>query len=174
MILPDENDKIPVGISSCLLGEEVRYDGGHKHNSTISNILGQHFRFIPFCPEVDIGLGVPREPIQLVVVDDQIRCRDVKTDRLDVTDRLINCADQQRDWMLEISGYILKRGSPSCGIRDVKLWREGSVEPVGIGIYADRITHNFPSLPVEDEERLEDETIKEDFIRRVRIYHRSR
>lgn len=171
---PNDERLIPVGISSCLLGEEVRYDGGHKYNPTIVTALNKHFRFIPFCPEVDIGLGVPRDPIHLVVVGDQTRCVDAETSTQDVTDRLINSADRQRDWQDEIYGYILKRGSPSCGMQGVKLWSNGSYERSGVGIYANRVMQNFPALPVEEEGSLDDEVLREEFIQKVLSYHRSR
>lgn len=166
-------EKIYVGISSCLLGDEVRYDGGHKYTAYIAEDLGEYFNFIPFCPEVDIGLGVPREPIHLVATVDGIRCIGVKTTGLDATGRLSRCADSQKHWQGSISGYILKKGSPSCGMERVKLLRNGCDELTGVGIFASRMMHNFPLLPIEDEIRLGDSTIREDFIRRVLVYHRS-
>lgn len=169
-----DKNLIPVGISSCLLGEEVRYDGGHKYNSTIISALEKHFRFIPFCPEVDIGLGVPRAPIHLVVVGDKTRCVDAETGTQDVTDRLINSADKQRDWQGEVYGYILKKGSPSCGMQGVKLWSNGNYKRSGVGIYASRMMQNLPALPVEEEGSLEDEMLREEFIQQVLSYHRSR
>ncbi len=174
MIPYNDNDKISIGVSSCLLGEEVRYDGGHKYNSTIVLGLGEQFEFLSFCPEVEIGLGIPREPIHLVVIGDQTRCLDVITNTIDVTDRLIGCADEQRDWQREISGYILKKRSPSCGIREVKLWRDGKDEATGVGIYAGRVMQNFPELPVVDEESLEDHMMRDEFVRKVCAYSRWR
>jgi uncharacterized protein YbgA (DUF1722 family)/uncharacterized protein YbbK (DUF523 family) len=169
---PKDVDLIPVGISSCLLGEEVRFDGGHKNSPYINQTLGLYFRFTPFCPEVDIGLGIPREPIRLVVAEDQTRCVGTKTSELDVTDRLIKSADSQQDWQRKIFGYILKKDSPSCGMERVKQYRNGSVERTGIGIYANKMMQNFPNLPVEEEGRLGDPVLRENFIQRVFIYHR--
>ncbi len=169
---PKNGDLIPVGISSCLLGEEVRFDGGHKNSPYINQTLGLYFRFKPFCPEVDIGLGIPREPIRLVVAEDQTRCVGTKSSELDVTDKLIASADSQQDWQGKIFGYILKKDSPSCGMERVKQYRNGSVERTGIGIYANRIMQNFPNLPVEEEGRLGDPILRENFIQRVFIYHR--
>jgi len=167
-----EIPKIPVGISSCLLGEEVRYDGGHKNNPYIIGTLGRYFDFIPFCPEVDIGLGIPREPIRLVVETDGTRCVGTKTNNLDVTERLTKSADNQRQWLQDIFGYILKKDSPSCGMERVKLLHNGRVERTGVGIYADRMMQNCPLLPVEEEGRLGDPVLRENFIQRVFVYQR--
>lgn len=166
------SDKIPVGISSCLLGEQVRFDGGHKNNPYINQTLGLYFNFKPFCPEVDIGLGTPREPIRLVVEEDSVRCIGTKTKSLDVTEQLIDSANKQQQWQQEIFGYILKKDSPSCGMERVKQYRNGSVERTGIGIYANQMMRNFPNLPVEEEGRLGDPVIRENFIQRVFIYYR--
>ncbi|MEJ2528557.1 MAG: DUF523 and DUF1722 domain-containing protein [Gammaproteobacteria bacterium] len=163
---------IPVGISSCLLGEEVRFDGGHKNNPYIVHTLGEYFRFVPFCPEVDVGLGIPREPIRLVAVGDTTRCVGTKTKGLDVTEQLIVSAEQQKGWQGEIFGYILKKGSPSCGMERVKLYRGDQVERSGVGIYAQQLMQNFPNLPVEEEGRLGDSVLRENFIQRVFIYRR--
>lgn len=166
------NSKIPVGISSCLLGEKVRFDGGHKNNAYITQTLGIYFSFTPFCPEVDIGLGTPREPIRLVVEAEGVRCIGTKTSSLDVTEKLTKSADKQKDWQQGIYGYILKKDSPSCGMERVKQYRNGSVERTGVGIYANQMMRNFPNLPVEEEGRLGDPVIRENFIQRVFIYHR--
>ncbi len=164
--------KIRVGISSCLLGEEVRFDGGHKNNPYIVGTLGQYFEFIPFCPEVDIELGIPREPIHLVAESNGTRCVGTKSKDLDVTDRLIESTDNQRQWQQDIFGYILKKDSPSCGMERVKLYRNGGVERTGVGIFAERMMHNFPLLPVEEEGRLGDAVLRENFIQRVFVYQR--
>lgn len=170
---PDDKDgRIPIGISSCLLGEEVRYDGGHKHNPYITETLGEYFGFIPFCPEVDIGLGVPREPIHLIKVDGETRCVGTRSEGLDVTERLIRSADEQQAWQQGICGYILKNSSPSCGMERVRQYCNGSVERTGVGVYAHRMMRNFPNLPVEEEGRLGDPVLRENFIQRVFIYHR--
>jgi len=164
--------KIPVGISSCLLGEEVRYDGGHKYNPYIVETMGQQFDFVPFCPEVDIELGVPREPIQLVADNGITRCVGTNTSSLDVTKRLSDCADNQRYWQERIYGYILKERSPSCGMEGVRLWRNAKSEPSGVGIYANRMMQNFPLLPVEEEGRLVNSRLHESFMRQVFTYYR--
>lgn len=164
--------KIPVGISSCLLGEQVRFDGGHKNNSYIVQTLGQYFDFRPFCPEVSIGLGIPREPIRLVEQSGEIRCIGTKDTTLDVTAKLTECADEQRSWQHSLCGYILKKDSPSCGMERVKVYRNDQPQKSGVGLYAQQMMRNFPHLPVEEEGRLGDPVLRENFIQRVFIFQR--
>ncbi len=163
---------IPVGISSCLLGNKVRFDSGHKKNSYITSVLADFFDFTSFCPEVSIGLGTPREPIRLIGIDDQIRCVGTKTENLDVTDRLSQQADNDKDQHAELCGYILKKDSPSCGMERVKVYIKGHPRKNGVGMYAQGLLSNFPHLPVEEEGRLEDSRLRENFIQRVYIYSR--
>jgi len=165
-------NKIKVGISSCLLGEQVRYDGGHRKNSYITDVLADYFEFLPFCPEVSIGLGVPRETIRLELINDEVRCLGSETANLDVTEQLYSAADNEKNWHQELCGYIFKRGSPSCGIEHVKLLTNDTETRDGIGLYAQRLMQNFPYLPVEDEGRLEDPLLRENFIQRVYILSR--
>lgn len=168
--------KIKIGISSCLMGENVRFDSGHKKNAYITGILSDYFEFTPFCPEVSIGLGIPRETIRLVNVDDEVRCVGTKSADLDVTEKLYQSADEQKGWHADLSGYILKKDSPSCGMERVKLYKgieKGQMaEKAGIGLYAKRLMENFPHLPVEEEGRLGDAALRENFIQRVYIYAR--
>lgn len=167
-----DRSKIKIGISSCLLGEEVRFDGGHKKNSYITGVLTQHFSFVPFCPEVEAGLGTPREPIRLVREEDDIRCVGVKTPEWDVTEKLVSVAKPKRDWQHTLCGYILKKDSPSCGMERVKVYRKGAPNRSGVGLYAQELMKNFPCLPVEEEGRLEDPHLRENFIQRVYVYRR--
>jgi len=164
--------KIPIGISSCLLGEQVRYDGGHKSNSYIVQTLGQYFEFHPFCPEVSIGLGVPRETIRLVEQQERILCVGTKTPELDVTEKLIQCANDQQSWQQSLCGYILKKDSPSCGMERVKVYRNEQPQKTGVGLYAKQMMSNFPALPIEEEGRLGDPVLRENFIHRVFIFQR--
>lgn len=164
--------KIKIGVSSCLLGENVRFDGGHKKNQYLLNTLKNYFEFHPFCPEVAIGLGIPREPIRLVEHDDQIKCVGTRNEALDVTDKLKSVANEQKDWQSKISGYILKKDSPSCGMERVKVYSGSMPERKGKGIYAQKLMENFPDLPVEEEGRLNDLILRENFIQRVFIYAR--
>ncbi|MEW6983902.1 YbgA family protein [Colwelliaceae bacterium 6471] len=164
--------KIKIGISSCLLGEKVRFDGGHKKNSYINNVLAQYFDFTPFCPEMSIGLGVPRQTIRLVIRNDELRCIGNKDEDLDVTEKLYQSAEDQRHWHTDLSGYILKKDSPSCGMERVRVYKKDMPERNGSGLYAKRLMENFPHLPVEEEGRLGDAILRENFIQRVFIYYR--
>ena len=166
------DEPIKIGISSCLLGEKVRYDTGHKKNQYIVNVLAQYFQFISFCPEMDIGLGTPRETIRLVDVDNVIKCVGTKTIDLDVTEKLTESAQQQKSWHAQLSGYILKKDSPSCGMERVRVYKGNMPERNGTGVYAKQLIKNFPYLPIEEEGRLGDPIIRENFIQRVFIFHR--
>ncbi|MDG1751284.1 MAG: DUF523 and DUF1722 domain-containing protein [Thalassotalea sp.] len=168
----DNSTRITIGVSSCLLGENVRFDGGHKKNQYLLNTLTEYFHFHAFCPEVSIGLGIPREPIRLVEQNDEIKCVGTKDETLDVTHRLEQVADEQVSWQESISGYILKKDSPSCGMERVKVYKGVMPERNGIGIYARKLMENFPNLPVEEEGRLNDLILRENFIQRVFVYAR--
>ena len=163
--------KIPVGISSCLLGHNVRYDGGHKRNTYIIDTLGRYFDFQPFCPEVEIGLGIPRTPIYLVKKNNEVRCVDTKNPKKDLTDSLRGYARQQENTFQNLCGYILKKGSPSCGMEKVKVHENNTYRREGIGIYAKEMMRINPLLPVEEEGRLGDSQLLENFIQRVYVLY---
>ena len=165
-------EKIKIGISSCLMGEKVRFDSGHKRNAYINGILANFFEFTTFCPEVEIGLSIPREPIRLVTLNDKVHCVGTRNPELDVTEDLYKSADEQQAWHRQLCGYILKKGSPSCGMERVRLYKGDIPERIGVGLYAERLMRNFPNLPVEEEGRLEDPVLRENFIQRVYIYSR--
>ena len=167
------HDRIRVGISSCLLGESVRFDGGHKHDACVNETLSKIFEFVPVCPEVAIGLGVSREPIHLMRVGDEVRVRGVHTPDLDVTQRLRDYGSEMADRLTDISGYIFKSGSPSCGLRGVHVASEpGRSDSHGRGAYAAALTEGRPLLPSEEEGRLRDATHRDNFIASVLAYHR--
>ncbi|MEH6542490.1 MAG: DUF523 and DUF1722 domain-containing protein [Porticoccaceae bacterium] len=163
---------IKIGISSCLLGENVRFDSGHKKNAYVTGVLKDYFEFLPFCPEVEIGLGIPREAVRLVSVNGEIRCKGSKNDDLDVTEKLRDIAEKQRQWHETLCGYILKKDSPSCGMERVKIYSGDMPNRKGTGLYAQKVMENFPCLPVEEEGRLEDAHLRENFIQRVYVYSR--
>lgn len=170
-----DKERITIGISSCLLGEKVRYDTGHKHHSYITNTLGNYFSFRPFCPEMAIGLGTPRETIRLVQFDDGIHAIGTKTEGHDVSDALRTNAENQAHWHKDLCGYILKKDSPSCGMERVKVYKGKNPnnlvpEKIGRGLYAEVLQKNFPNLPVEEEGRLGDAVLRENFIKRVFAY----
>lgn len=166
-------DRIRIGISSCLLGAEVRFDGGHKWDPYINETLARYFELVPVCPEVGIGLGTPREPIRLVRLGGGIRARGVEDASLDVTDRLVEFAHAMSDTLGGISGYLFKRGSPSCGMGRAKIHApDGMPVGHGAGVYARVIMERCPLLPCADEGRLADPGPRENFIERVFVYRR--
>jgi uncharacterized protein YbgA (DUF1722 family)/uncharacterized protein YbbK (DUF523 family) len=166
-------EPIRVGISSCLLGHEVRYDRGHKHNAYITQTLGRFFEFMPFCPEVAIGLGIPRPPIKLVQMADGVHVRGVRNPDQDVTRALVAYGEQVSARLQGVSGYLFKKGSPSCGMERVKVYKpSGEPAGVGAGMFADTIMREHPELPVEEEGRLMDPVLRENFVERVFVYHR--
>ena len=176
-------EEIPVGVSSCLLGENVRYDGGHKRNDYVVQTLGRIFDLQPFCPEMAVGMGVPRPKIHLLATDSGMRAVGIRDSSLDVTDALHTCTENTKIWHSTLCGYILKRGSPSCGMEGVKMYRseggkteyivrEGNAERNSAGLYAARLMKSFPAMPVEEEGRLDNVNLRENFIRRVYLMHR--
>lgn len=168
----DRLSPVTIGISSCLLGEQVRYDGGHKRDRFITGQLALHVRFVPICPEVGSGMSTPRPPIRLVGDPDNPRVVGVDDPEMDVTAQLLNYSIQALDSLDGISGYILKKDSPSCGLKRVKLYPErgGSARRLGSGIFARALTNHLPHLPVEEEGRLNDPVLRENFINRVFVY----
>ena len=172
-IVDEGHCKIPVGVSSCLLGEKVRYDGGHKNNSYIGRTLSHYFDLQPFCPELAIGLGIPRKPIRLSRKgSDVIRCIPVDNPEPDFTESLAESADKKKQWHSELCGYILKKDSPSCGMERVKIWDDVMPIREGVGVYAGQMMKNFPYLPVEEEGRLGDAVLRENFVQRVFVMYR--
>lgn len=166
-----EITKIQVGISACLLGEEVRYNGGHKRSKFCVDHLSRIFEFHPFCPEVAIGLGVPREPIR--IVDDGGKHRVVGTvdPRLDVTDKLESYGKSVAERISHLSGYILMSKSPSCGLYSAKVYRD--CHPLSgkhSGVFTRSLQELLPLLPMEEEGRLNDPRLRENFIARVFAY----
>jgi uncharacterized protein YbgA (DUF1722 family)/uncharacterized protein YbbK (DUF523 family) len=170
----DENEKIPVGISSCLIGNPVRYNGGHKHDRRITETLGQFFDFSPVCPEVSAGLGVPRPTIRLVENHKGIAIRGAKKPELDVTRELVDASARIVSRLPELAGFILKKDSPSCGVFRVKIYREdGHLSRAETrGEFTHQLLAARPWLPVEEEGRLNDPVLRENFINRVIVYRR--
>lgn len=167
---------IRVGISSCLMGEKVRYDGSHKHDHFLTDTLGPYFEYVPVCPEVEAGFGVPRETVRLV--------GDVEHPRMVTSNTGRDMTDQMMDWVgprvealaaENLSAYIFKSKSPSSGMERIKVYPEsGEGMPVkkGVGLFARAFMDRFPLLPVEDEGRLHDANLRENFIERVFVMKR--
>ncbi len=166
-------NKITLGISSCLLGNHVRHDGSHKKNQYVMESLSSWFEFRAVCPEAAIGLGVPRPAMRLVKTAQGIRMLVSKSPENDLTDRLIAWSENAVDNMHDLSGYILKSQSPSCGMERVRIFDHNGVpKKEAAGLFAATLMQAMPWLPVEEEGRLNDPTLRENFIQRVYIYHR--
>ncbi|WP_115718718.1 YbgA family protein [Gallaecimonas mangrovi] len=164
---------IPVGVSSCVLGEKVRFDGGHKLSRFIADELGRHFRFVAICPEMAIGMGTPRPTIRLVGHPDRPRVQGTKDLALDVTDQLNAFTQQTLPKLANLCGYILCAKSPTCGMERVRVYRENGdgLGKVGVGVYAKALMAFYPNLPVEEDGRLHDPLLRENFVMRVMAYH---
>lgn len=162
-------DVIRIGISSCLLGNRVRYDGGHKLDRYIRDTLGQYFQFIPVCPELECGLPVPRESMRLVGNPAAPRLMTTRTG-IDLTDRMLAWAPKRLQALEreELCGFIFKKDSPSSGMQRVKTYNSSGVaQRKGSGLFAKAFMDHFPLLPVEDEGRLNDPKLRENFIERI-------
>lgn len=174
MSVASDADRIRVGISSCLMGEAVRFDGGHKRDAFINGVLSRYFEFVPFCPEVAIGLGVPRDPIRLERRGGEVRVVGVRQKDLDVTGPLREYGEKVAGDNPDLSGYILKSKSPSCGMERVKVYDAASGIPSadGVGEFVRALLARWPELPAEEEGRLNDPVLRENFIERVFTYKR--
>jgi uncharacterized protein YbgA (DUF1722 family)/uncharacterized protein YbbK (DUF523 family) len=167
-------DEIRIGVSACLLGQEVRYDGGHKRDAYVADTLARCFRFVPVCPELDIGLGVPRDTLRLVRDGKEVRIL-APASGIDHTTRMRDYARRRVRQLEELglSGYILKKSSPSCGMTRVRTYTAGGVPaPSDRGVFADALMASMPLLPVEEDGRLNDPRLRENFIVRVFAFHR--
>ncbi len=163
-----------LGISRCLLGEKVRFDGGHKRDNFLTEVLGCYVEWIPVCPEVEAGLGTPREAMRLVGNPQYPRLVTIKSGT-DHTGALETMARNRIEGLknLHLSGYVFKKGSPSCGIKRVRIYNEHRMSSRnGVGLFARAFIEQFPLIPVEEEGRLCDPTLRENFIERVFCYRR--
>lgn len=166
--------KIKLGISTCLLGEPVRYDGGHKLDRYLTEVLGQFVEYVPVCPEVECGLPVPREPMHLEGSPESPRLVTTRT-RGDLTEKMVAWAKRKTEELESenLCGFIFKSNSPSSGMERVRIHDEkGAAKKRGTGIFAGIFMSHFPLVPVEDEGRLHDPAIRENFIERLFAYSR--
>lgn len=166
-------EKIKVGISSCLLGQQVRYNGGHKQSDLCTGELSRYFDYVPSCPELGAGLGVPRPAIRLIGDPQSPRAVRVDDVTFDVTDALHAYADQRIPELDGLCGYIFIKNSPSCGLFRVKVYQENGYphQDGGRGLFAAALTRAMPLLPVEEDGRLQDPVLRENFITRVFAWH---
>ena len=161
---------IKIGVSSCLLGKEVRYNGGHSHDRYITGTLGKYFSFVDVCPEVEAGFGIPRETLRLVGDPESPRLLTSRSSK-DCTDTMLNWARKRVKELADenLCGFIFKSKSPSSGMERVKVYTEkgfpGSNR--GVGLFARTFMAKFPLIPVEEEGRLHDEVLRENFIERI-------
>jgi uncharacterized protein YbgA (DUF1722 family)/uncharacterized protein YbbK (DUF523 family) len=181
-----DEDRPRIGISSCLLGQPVRYDAGHKRDPFLVETFGQHVEWVPVCPEVEAGFGTPRETMRLMLTERQQRPRGERFDPsklalvlnkqgTDVTGTLVAYARKKVEKLADegLSGYVLKKDSPSCGMERVKVYTpDGACERGGRGLFAEALIARLPNLPVEEEGRLGDPRLRENFIERVFAYRR--
>jgi uncharacterized protein YbgA (DUF1722 family)/uncharacterized protein YbbK (DUF523 family) len=168
--------KLRVGVSACLLGQEVRYNGGHKRDAFLTDTFGRYVEWVAVCPEVEVGMGTPRPPIRLERRGEEIRLVMPSTGE-DYTDAMRVWADRRVAALagMDLDGYVLKKDSPSCGMERVKVYPgEGAPSKDGRGLFAEALIARLPDLPVEEEGRLNDPLLRENFIARVFVHHRWR
>ena len=169
-------EKIRIGISSCLLGNEVRFDGGYKHDQYITGTLGNFFDFVPVCPEVECGMTIPREALRLTGDPEAPRLVTSKS-RVDYTERMTAWARKRVEELEseKLCGFIFKSKSPTSGMERVKVYDNKNVpRSIGMGLFARTFIGRFPLLPVEEEGRLHDLALRENFIESVFVYKRWR
>ena len=165
---------IRLGISKCLLGENVRYDGGHKRDPFLTDTLGQYVEWVPVCPEVETGMSIPRESLRLVGDPKAPRLVTIKSGQ-DYTERMQTWARERLEQLAEVKlhGFVFKKDSPSSGLYRVKVYTEkGMPSKIGTGIFPREVKKRFPLLPLEEEGRLHDMRLRESFIDRVFAYYR--
>jgi uncharacterized protein YbgA (DUF1722 family)/uncharacterized protein YbbK (DUF523 family) len=175
-------DRPRIGVSRCLLGDEVRYDGGHKRDPFLVSTFGAYVDWVPVCPEVEVGMGTPREAIHLAASENggagstaAIRLLGVKSGK-DWTERMAAfSASRVRDLAsANLAGYVLKKDSPSCGLERVRVHTARRVTRDGRGLFAEALVGAFPNLPIEEDGRLNDPALRENFVERVFAYQRVR
>jgi len=173
--MKDEEHPIRIGVSSCLLGAKVRFDGGHKKDDFLVNTFGEWVQWVPVCPEVDVGMGTPRESVRLVRESGEVRMVAPKSGK-DWSEAMQAYSAQRVEKLAaaELSGYVLKKDSPSCGMERVKVYGDGMPSKSGRGVFAEALLARFPTLPVEDEGRLCDPRLRDNFVERAFAYHRLR
>ena len=174
MAIRNPKSRIKVGVSSCLLGENVRWDGDHKRDETVKNLLGKIFEWVPTCPEVEIGMGIPRETVQLTGSSKSPRLVGTES-ATDWTQRMNRYANKRSRELakMDVCGYIFKSRSPSCGIARIKVTgNNGKATSRRHGLFSESFMQQCTLVPVEDEDRLHDARIRENFITRVFAYRR--
>ncbi len=156
--------KIRIGISSCLLGNNVRYDGGNKREDRLIELLGSLVEWVPLCPEAESGLPVPRAAMQLVLEQGGLRLKTITTG-IDQTERLVRWTEEKLATMArgKLAGFVFKARSPSCALRDAVILCPGGEVRQGAGVFASAFRARFPDIPIRDEESLRDSTAIQEF-----------
>lgn len=167
-------ERIRLGISACLLGERVRFDGGHKRDPFLTDMLGRFVDWVPVCPELECGLGTPREALRLTRHENTVQLMTTKSGR-DCTETMTAYSRERLEQLAreDLSGFVLKKDSPSCGLHRVKVYGPAGVPTrSGRGLFAEALAARFPWMPVEEEGRLCDAVIREHFVERIFEYRR--
>ena len=180
--MPHVEGRPRVGISRCLLGDEVRYDGGHKRDTILIATLGHLVEWVAVCPEVEAGMGTPREPIQLVADAGGVRAGAARVRLLGVESRndwtetmtTFSAARVRTLVDQDLDGYVLKADSPSCGLESVRVHRHDGVDASGRGLFAEALTTAFPDLPIAEERSLSAPAFRDTFLTAVLEHHRRR
>jgi uncharacterized protein YbgA (DUF1722 family)/uncharacterized protein YbbK (DUF523 family) len=171
-----ELPSIQVGLSACLAGQEVRYNGGHKQSSLCLNTLTPHFNFITFCPEVAAGFDTPRPTMRLIGNPESPTLTFTKDESVDLSTQLINGFKNKISQCADLDGYILMKNSPSCGVKRVKVYQPNGHphQTPGMGLFARALKDAYPNMPIEEEGRLHDDGLYDNFVARVYAYHHFR
>ncbi len=165
--------KVKIGVSACVIGEKVRFDSGHKLNRFVANEIKDYFDYVPVCPEVGIGLSVPRPTIRLMSDQERILLVETKDQSIDYTDKMIDFSNSKVDQLMseDLCGYVVCAKSPTCGMERVKVYKKGHADTNGVGLYTKTLMEKMPWLPVEEDGRLQDPILKENFITRTFCLH---
>ena len=174
-IAPADTRPIRIGVSSCIIGEEVRWNGGHARQRYLTDVLAQFVEYVLVCPEVEVGMGVPRPTVRLVREGETVRMIDPKNE-VDWTSAMNRLSRARASELADanLCGFVLKKDSPTCGLERVKVFHEGEQgsSKDGQGLFATALVHRMPFLPMEEEGRLNDPGLRENFIERVFAYRR--
>ncbi|MCV2885351.1 DUF523 and DUF1722 domain-containing protein [Aestuariibacter sp. AA17] len=167
---------IHVGVSACVVGDKVRFDGGHKKSGYVSNYLGETFHLVPVCPEVGMGMPVPRPAIRIIEDEGQEKLVDSKDSAIDHTSALNRFYDTKSPQFAKLDGYIFCAKSPTCGVERIKVYTsEGDVlHRKGMGLFSKRLKEQYPLLPIEEDGRLNDLGLRESFVTKVYVHHHFR
>ncbi|USD67914.1 DUF523 and DUF1722 domain-containing protein [Vibrio sp. SCSIO 43136] len=160
---------IKIGVSACVVGHKVRFDSGHKTSAFLSKELSPYVEFMPICPEVAIGMSVPRPTIRLQFKGERIALVETKNTDNEHTDKMVAFSDQKARELIDeqLCGYVVCRNSPTCGMEKVKVYSKHNAEKIGVGLYTQKLIEHMPWLPIEEDGRLTDPYLKENFILRV-------